>query len=60
MPKKWEYLVVKLGLTENKEVQKYLNDCGENGWELVAVTPYVGTEDNCFESRTAYLKKEKG
>ena len=60
MAKKWEYLAVVLGLTANEKVQKYLNDCGEDGWELVAITPYVGTEDSCFESRTAYLKREKG
>ena len=59
MANKWEYLVVGLGLeTIEKQVQQ-LNDLGENGWELVAVTPYVGTEYSCFESREAYLKREK-
>ena len=59
MAKKWEYFVVELGLESLDVVQKHLNDCGENGWELVAITPYVGTEDSCFESRTAYFRREK-
>lgn len=54
----WEYLVVKLETYEEKKQQEYLNDLGNEGWELVAVTPYV--HEGGVVDISAYLKRRRG
>jgi hypothetical protein len=40
MNQKWEYMTLKVNQLEltSPEVKKALNDAGDSGWELVAVT----------------------
>jgi len=54
---KWEYKIIGLsykGSYKGKENEPALNDLGNEGWELVSVTPYVG-----IVPPFAYLKRRK-
>jgi len=56
MVKKWEYKVVEIAsVTSEKEEEEMLNQCGEEGWELVAVTIDVYVSD----STQAFFKRER-
>ena len=50
---KWEYKIIGLSY-KGKENEPALNDLGNEGWELVSVTPYVG-----IVPPFAYLKRRK-
>ncbi len=43
---KWEYKILDVGLGDRRTVEAKLNALGDEGWELVKITP-----------ATAYLKR---
>lgn len=55
---KWEYKVIELSY-RGEENEPKLNDLGNAGWELVSVTPYVGSYSSCVALPFAYLKRRK-
>jgi len=62
MVKKWEYWVTDLSKfwrteQEIEQEKQFFDSCGENGWELVAVTE-TSTYSGEYK-RKAYFKREK-
>ena len=56
--KRFEYKIA-LTFLHNVELQDQINKAGEEGWELVAVTPnYFRDDEHRICSRELYLKRE--
>jgi len=56
--KKFEYKIA-LTFLHNVELQDQINKAGQEGWELVSVTPnYFRTDDHAICSRELFLKRE--
>lgn len=54
--KKWEYKALPFGGDITTEIEKCLNEQGEQGWELVCFTPATRIGEGCYYS--AVLKRE--
>ncbi len=54
---KWEYLVEEMD-NGDEESQDLLNKLGDEGWELISVTPAVYDDGRC-EFEKAFLKRKK-
>jgi len=56
--KKYEYKVIEFSNSIDMQ-NHFLNQCGDEGWELVSVTPAVYTGGTMIAAK-AYMKREIG
>jgi hypothetical protein len=64
---KWEYLIAKPELTEMSEIEAFMNDRGNEDWELISVTherlptvdPMVEGYNTGIELYTMFFKRPK-